>query len=197
MQPSSAAQRPRLDIPVHKLHVANLSFKAESSDLEKLFGQFGLVKEVFLMRGSAFVKFAEKHEADAAIATLNGTFQFGYPRPIRVTYALEKRGRSDGAAAVSHGRPGAGYMLHPMHQQVYAQQQFSPMMMHRAFHQTHPHGVMPHFLPQVYYGQPLMRAPTGHMGPRWQTGLTMPVPPPNVAGHRYGSVYGQPPGQPR
>ena len=183
------AQRPRLDTPVHKLHVANLSFNAESSDLERLFGQFGQVKEVFLMRGSAFIKFGGKHEADAAIAGLNGTLQFGYSRPIRVSYALEKRGRGNTA---SHGRSEPGYGLHPMQQHMYGQQQFPPMM-HSAFHQALPHGVMPQLPPQMYFGQQQPRPPAGHIpGPHWRTGLTLSVPPPNVAAHPYGSVYGRP-----
>ena len=102
---------------IFKLHVANLAFHVAEKDVSELFGRFGHIVEVYLLRdrangqskGAGFVKFTNQHEAEAAIAGINGTLQFGFERPLRVSFALAKNGQSH---AAPHAAP--QYQSHSM-----------------------------------------------------------------------------------
>jgi len=90
--------------------VANLAFHVAEGDISTLFGQFGPIVEVHLMRdrasgrskGSGFIKFSRRQDAENAISQINGTMHFGYDKPLRVSFALG-HGRGDG----SHSAPAA------------------------------------------------------------------------------------------
>ena len=86
---------------VFKLYVANLAFRVDENDLSRLFGRYGRVLEVHILRerngsgrskGAAFIKYGTNDEAEQAIQHLDGTIQWGYERPVRVSFALEGRG---------------------------------------------------------------------------------------------------------
>jgi len=91
-----------------KLYVGNLSFNTVEQELEQLFGQFGQVESVQIMRdmatgrarGFGFVEMATDDEAQQAASSLNET-QFG-GRTIQVNEARPKPPRSGG------GGPGGG-----------------------------------------------------------------------------------------
>lgn len=81
-----------------KIHVANLSFDTTEDDLQKLFGRFGEVKGLNLVReresgrsrGFAFV-IMERDPAEAAIAALDG--ESFAERKLRVSKALPPQER--------------------------------------------------------------------------------------------------------
>jgi len=74
-----------------------LSRKTSEDDVRRLFEPFGTVTEVFLMRnkddeksskGSAFVKYSSRDEAQRAINTLNGIYRDqDAPSPLQVRFA--------------------------------------------------------------------------------------------------------------
>jgi len=119
--------------PFYKLHVANLAFHVAESDLSTLFGKFGRIIEVFILRdrasgrskGAAFIKFANKQDAEMAIIQVNGTLQWGFEKPLRVSFADKQRNAP--RVGLSHSgrtRPQQYYapMPTPMYQQHCQQQ---------------------------------------------------------------------------
>jgi cold-inducible RNA-binding protein len=91
-----------------KLYVGNLSYNTNEPDLEQLFGQYGTVESVQVMRDAAtgrargfgFVEMSSDSEAQQAATSLNET-EFG-GRTIQVNEARPKPPRSGG------GGPGGG-----------------------------------------------------------------------------------------
>lgn len=90
-----------------KLFVGMLPKSFSKTEVVGLFGPFGEIKEIHIIRGPegnpqgcAFVKYVEKEAAAAAIQELNDTIPNGATRPMVVRYAESK-----GAAAT---KPGAG-----------------------------------------------------------------------------------------
>lgn len=89
-----------------KLFVGQVPFSASEEDLRQIFGQFGGIVEVALVRqkdrsskGCGFVRFSDRHGADKAIQALHGrhTMQGGHS-PLTVRFAdseHEKRKRRD------------------------------------------------------------------------------------------------------
>ena len=80
---------------MNSIFVGNLSFDATQDDLRKLFGEFGNVKSVLIMkgkkdksRGFAFVDMATEDQAKAAIARLAGKEFMG--RPLNISPARPK-----------------------------------------------------------------------------------------------------------
>jgi len=72
----------------YRLHVADLDSNAHKSDLERCFGKFGPLKEIWMARSTpcfAFVVFRYRADSDVAIAETDGTELCG--RRIRVTPA--------------------------------------------------------------------------------------------------------------
>jgi RNA recognition motif-containing protein len=58
-----------------KLYVGNLNYSVTSEELQKLFADYGMVKEVKIVerRGFAFVEMSDLTEAEKAIEALNGS----------------------------------------------------------------------------------------------------------------------------
>jgi CUG-BP- and ETR3-like factor len=82
--------------PEHKLFVGHLPQQFDEVQTEQLFRAFGDVLEVHVMRdargvtkGSAFVKFSQRNQAEAAIQALHGSTSFG-ERPLKVSFALSR-----------------------------------------------------------------------------------------------------------
>ena len=102
-----------------KLFVGMLSRSTAEEAIEQLFGKYGSVKEVYLMRdamqqskGCAFVKMANRVEAETAITELNETYQdAGAPRKLVVRFADSKAGRLSATSIHSGagGVAGGGY----------------------------------------------------------------------------------------
>ena len=84
------------------IYVGNLSFSTDQSDLQTLFSQYGEVisanvimdRETGRSRGFGFVEMADKGQAEAAIAALNGQDCNG--RNIKVNESQPKPQRSQG-----------------------------------------------------------------------------------------------------
>lgn len=83
--------------PEHKLFVGHLPPNFDEAQTEQLFRAFGDVIEVHVMRdqrgqtkGSAFVKFAQRPQAEAAIQALHGSTSLNPERPLKVSFALAK-----------------------------------------------------------------------------------------------------------
>jgi RNA recognition motif-containing protein len=57
-----------------KLYVGNLNYSVTSEELEKLFADYGMVKEVKIIerRGFGFVEMSEVSGAEEAVEALNG-----------------------------------------------------------------------------------------------------------------------------
>lgn len=85
-----------------KLYVGNLAFETSDSELETLFSQSGTVDSVNIIndhdtgrsRGFGFVEMSSKEEADAAIATFNGTEMNG--RNLIVNEAKQRENNGGG-----------------------------------------------------------------------------------------------------
>jgi cold-inducible RNA-binding protein len=81
------------------IYVGNLSFRATSDDLERLFGQYGQVDSAAVImdrdtgrsRGFGFVEMANNEEARRAIQELDGFDHDG--RKLRVNEAQPKQRR--------------------------------------------------------------------------------------------------------
>lgn len=95
-----------------KLYVGNLSFNTSAQDLETAFGQFGTVESASLIedretgrsRGFAFVEMSTSEEAQAAIASLDGSDLDG--RNLKVNEAKPREDR--GGSRNGGGRGGYG-----------------------------------------------------------------------------------------
>src|SRR5437763_15237284 len=95
-----------------KLHVGNLSYNTESSELEQLFGQHGQVVSAQIIndrdtgrsKGFGFVEMASDAEADAAVAALNGLQHDG--RTLTVNEARPREERSGGGRGGYRGGGG-------------------------------------------------------------------------------------------
>ena len=66
-----------------KLYVGNLNYSVTSEELQKLFADYGMVKEVKIIerRGFGFVEMSDLTEAQKAIEALNGSVF----KPVHVT----------------------------------------------------------------------------------------------------------------
>lgn len=94
------------------IYVGNLAFSTAESDIESLFGRYGQVDRVHLVRnrdtgesrGFAFVEMANAQEADNAINSLNGQDLHG-----RTLSVNEARPRPEGGGGPrSFGNAGGG-----------------------------------------------------------------------------------------
>ena len=74
-----------------KLYVGNLNYSVTSEELEILFADYGMVKEVKIIerRGFGFVEMSDIAEAEKAIEALNGSVLMG--RMIKVDKARPRR----------------------------------------------------------------------------------------------------------
>lgn len=98
-----------------KLYVGNLPFSADENELESIFGQYGKLDSVTIVRdrdsgqprGFAFVEFGDDAAAEAAIAGTNGMQVGG--RALAVNEARPQAPRSGGGGrGFGGGRPGGG-----------------------------------------------------------------------------------------
>lgn len=104
-----------------KLYVGGVPRTVTEEDVRSVFGEYGNVVEVIILRDKwsgqqqecCFVKYATLEEADAAIDTLNGQYTFcGGFCPVKVKYAdgererLEKKGMLRNMSAVSASSTG-------------------------------------------------------------------------------------------
>ena len=79
-----------------KLYVGNLNYSVTSEELQKLFADYGMVKEVKIVerRGFGFVEMSDLTEAQKAIEALNGSVFKG--RAIKVDKARPRRDKPRG-----------------------------------------------------------------------------------------------------
>ena len=95
-----------------KLYVGNLSYETTENDLQDLFEQHGQVSEVTLMmdrmtgksRGFAFITMADKAQAEAAMAALNGKELAGRALTVNEARAREERPRPYGSQRFAGNR---------------------------------------------------------------------------------------------
>ena len=104
-----------------KLYCGNLSYSFSSSDLEKLFSEFGSVESAQVItdrdtgrsKGFGFVEMATDAEAEAAISGLNETEHDGRPITVNEAKPREDRGggggRGRGGYGGGRGGGGGGY----------------------------------------------------------------------------------------
>ena len=99
------------------IFVGNLSFHTTEQNLRALFEQFGAVDRVSLVtdretgkaRGFGFVEMAQKSEAEAAIAALNGRDLDGRAINVNEARPKEDRGGAGGGGGGGYrGRSGGG-----------------------------------------------------------------------------------------
>jgi RNA recognition motif-containing protein len=74
-----------------KLYVGNLNYSVGSKELENLFADYGMVKEVKIIerRGFGFVEMSDNTAAEKAIEALNGSVFMG--RTMKVDKARPRR----------------------------------------------------------------------------------------------------------
>ena len=92
-----------------KLYCGNLSYDVSSSDLERLFAEFGTVQSAVVItdrdsgasKGFGFVEMSNDAEAEAAISGLHDVMHHG--RALTVNEAIERRNRGGSGG---HGRGG-------------------------------------------------------------------------------------------
>jgi RNA recognition motif-containing protein len=97
-----------------KLYCGNLGYEVSTSDLEKLFGQFGEVRSAEVIgdrdtgrsKGFGFVEMSSDAEAQAAIEGLHDTQHNG--RPLTVNEAKPRESRSGGGGGGRGGYGGGG-----------------------------------------------------------------------------------------
>ncbi|MCD9646493.1 hypothetical protein HAX54_036365 [Datura stramonium] len=106
-------ERERLGIlaeHTHKLYVGGLRKQASKSEIEHVFSPYGVVEEVYLIvdeqkqrRGSAFVRFACRDMAMAAMSALHGTYVNEVcEHPLVVRFADPKKPKLGESRAPSH-----------------------------------------------------------------------------------------------
>lgn len=122
-----------------KLFVGMIPRAATEDDVRQLFGKFGVINEVALLRdpsgqskGCGFVRYADRDQAAAAINALNGFQMDGSPGPLTVKFADNAKQK----LAKKLGQvPGAGVGMIPgmangygMSQPGYGMDASNPMM---------------------------------------------------------------------
>jgi cold-inducible RNA-binding protein len=97
----------------NKLYIGNLSYNVSSSDLEKLFSQFGTVLSAEVIadrmtgqsKGFAFIEMGSPDEAQAAITGLNGKEHDGRTLTVNEAKPREDQG-GRGRGGYGGGRGG-------------------------------------------------------------------------------------------
>eukprot|EP00252_Welwitschia_mirabilis_P018797 TRINITY_DN4200_c0_g1_i1.p1 TRINITY_DN4200_c0_g1~~TRINITY_DN4200_c0_g1_i1.p1 ORF type:complete len:676 (-),score=162.75 TRINITY_DN4200_c0_g1_i1:328-2355(-) len=109
-----------------KLYVSNIDEHATEKDIEQIFSQYGVIEYVSILKnslnrkgGSAFVKYASRDMAFAAIDALHDCFVMeGCKNPLIVRFAENKKRRVESGRAESDssypsfGRQGSSYGLY-------------------------------------------------------------------------------------
>ncbi|HLJ93819.1 MAG TPA: RNA-binding protein [Gemmataceae bacterium] len=101
-----------------KLYVGNLGYAGSDNDLVKLFEAHGIVESAQVIidrdtgrsKGSGFVEMKTDHEAQAAIAALNGKESVGRTLTVNEARPREEGGRggAGGRSGGAFGRGGSG-----------------------------------------------------------------------------------------
>jgi RNA recognition motif-containing protein len=99
-----------------KLYVGNLSYSVSSSELQKLFGQYGTVasaeviqdRETGRSKGFGFVEMGTDSEAQAAISALHDKDHGGRPLTVNEARPREERPRGGGGGGGGGGGYGGG-----------------------------------------------------------------------------------------
>ncbi len=100
-----------------RLYVGNLSYDVDSSELQQLFAQHGIVNSAEVIadrdtgrsKGFGFVEMADDGEAEAAIAALHGTQHGGRSLTVNEARPREQRsGFGGGRGGYGGGRGGFG-----------------------------------------------------------------------------------------
>ncbi len=81
---------------MNKIYVGNLPYTIAEEELRDLFGSFGEIVKISLIRdkatrkskGYAFIEFTQASEAEQAVKTMNGRDEGG--RPLRVNIAEDR-----------------------------------------------------------------------------------------------------------
>lgn len=203
---------------VSKLFVGQLPRDVDEQFIRELFAPYGEISSVFVIKkksetknGCAFVKFADRDMAQAAINALDGEIRMeGVDKPLKVKFAdpnKQQQWQQRGGGTPTRAP------VHPNHNDMYMNQRG---MMGGGYYMTHPPGSMSPVYPQAVspeeYSQtdgtppaaimtpgmqppPLMGMPPG----AYQHGHESPVPPYHQAmPHPYhqGYVYGHGPPSP-
>src|SRR5579862_3385066 len=100
-----------------RIYVGGLPYSATEEDLENLFASAGAVKEVTIItdrytgqaKGFGFVEMDSDTDADAAIASLNGTQMGGRTLTVNEAKPREDRPRGGGGGGGYGGGGGGGY----------------------------------------------------------------------------------------
>jgi RNA recognition motif-containing protein len=100
-----------------KLYVGNLNYTVTSSDLEKLFAEFGTVKSAQIIqdretgrsKGFGFVEMGSDQDAQAAIRGLNDKEFSGRPISVNEARPREERGGGGGGGYGGPRGGGGGY----------------------------------------------------------------------------------------
>jgi cold-inducible RNA-binding protein len=95
-----------------KLYCGNLSYNVASSDLDRIFGEFGTVKSAEVVndrdtgrsKGFGFVEMSSDAEAQAAIQGLNLKEHDGRALTVNEARPREERSRSGGGGGGGGGR---------------------------------------------------------------------------------------------
>lgn len=99
---------------MNKIYVGNLPYTVAEDELRGLFGSFGEIIKISLIRdkatrkskGYAFIEFTQASEAEQAVKAMNGRDEGG--RPLRVNIAEDRPFGAAGGAGGGGGRGGFG-----------------------------------------------------------------------------------------
>lgn len=99
-----------------KLYCGNLSYEVSTADLEKMFGEFGEVRDAQVIsdretgrsKGFGFVEMGTDAEAQAAIDGLHDTVHNGRPLTVNEAKPRENRGGGGGGGGGRGGYGGGG-----------------------------------------------------------------------------------------
>lgn len=113
-------EKERLGV-LEKLYVGSLNKNTTKREIEEVFSPYGFVEDIYIMRdelkqsrGCAFVKYARRDMAMAAIEALNGKYTMrGCDQPLIVRLAEPKKPRIGEQRSNMSGSPKFGHHPHP------------------------------------------------------------------------------------
>ena len=77
-----------------QLYVGNLSAEGDEKAIRVLFGKYGIVREVLMKNGYAFVEYESAYSAEEAIRALNGKFAGVLVASVEFLYKCDANCRS-------------------------------------------------------------------------------------------------------
>uniref|UniRef100_A0A7S2M0M6 RRM domain-containing protein n=1 Tax=Skeletonema marinoi TaxID=267567 RepID=A0A7S2M0M6_9STRA len=168
---------------VSKLFVGQLPRDVDEQFVRELFAPYGEISSVFVIKkksetknGCAFVKFADRDMAQAAIDSLDGEIRMeGVDKPLKVKFAdpnKQQQWQQRGGGTPTRAP------VHPNHNDMYMNQRG---MMGGGYYMTHPPGSMSPVYPQAVspeeYSQTDSTPPAAIMTPGMQPPPLMGMPP--------------------